>query len=160
MTTKVASRFLLPLELFLGLTMVSWALSGGLARGYLYRLLERDGANLTWLVVLGVVGGLQMGWAMFEWALGREWTLWTLKLWPPSVHQSASLRATCAFFAGCVWLYICKLVLDGEGMQSVTVLAILAPASFLFCCWVFVENLKVRCALDPQISTSTLRFDR
>jgi len=157
---KVASRFLLPLELFLGLTMVAWAISGGLARGYLFRLLERESANQAWLLTLGIVGGLQMGWAMFEWACGRRWTLWSLGLWPPSVHQSVSIRSSCAFLSGCVWLYICKLMFDGDGMQSVTVLAVLAPASFLFCCWVFVENLKVRYALNPQISTSTLRFDR
>jgi hypothetical protein len=52
------------------------------------------------------------------------------------------------------------LLIDVEGMLNITVLALQAPTSFLFCIWVFVENLKVRYALDPQISTSTLRFDR
>jgi uncharacterized membrane protein (GlpM family) len=101
-----------------------------------------------------------MGWSAFEWICGRYWKRYGTSLWPPTVHQSVSIRASLAFLAGCVWLYIGKLVLDGEGMQQVTVLAILAPASFLFSCWVFGENLKVRYALDPQISTSTLRFDR
>jgi len=157
---KVASRFLLPLELFLGLTMFSWGLSGGFGRGFLYKLLERLGDNQAWLVALCLVGGLQMGWAMFEWLCGRNWQLWTTRHWPPSVHFAASLRATLAFLAALVWLYVVKLVLDVPGMAQITVLAILAPASFLFCCWVFVENLKVRYALNPQISTSTLRFHR
>ena len=157
---KVASRYLLPLEIFLGLNMLAWGISGGLARGYLFKMLERDGANMAWLFVLCLVGGVQMAWCMLEWVCGRRWQSWGRSVWPPCLHQSVSIRASCAFLAAIVWVYICKLMVDGSGLQQVTVLAILAPASFLFSVWVFVENLKVRYALNPQISTSTLRFRR
>jgi len=157
---KAASRFLLPLEIFLGLTMFGWGLSGGFGRGFLFKLLDQLGDNLSWLLVLCLVGSLQMLWPMFEWLCGRRWPLWTIQRWPPSVHFSSSLRCAIAFVAGFIWLYICKLMLDVEGMRNITVLALQAPTSFLFCVWVFVENLKVRYALDPQISTSTIRFDR
>ncbi len=157
---KAASRFLLPLEIFLGLTMFAWGLSGGFGRGFLYKLLLGIGDNAAWLIALCVVGGMQMLWPMFEWICGRRWQLWTTRPWPPSVHFSSSLRSVVAFLAGCVWLYVCVLMINVDGMRHIAVLALQAPTSFLFCVWVFVENLKVRYALDPQISTSTLRFDR
>jgi len=98
--------------------------------------------------------------AMAEWALGKRWPLWTTQPWPPSVHFSSSLRATLAFIACMAWMWVSTLIATVPGMIHITVLAIIAPASLLFCVWVFVENLKVRYALNPRISTSTLRFDR
>ncbi len=157
---KAASRFLLPLEIFLGLTMFAWGLSGGLGRGFLYKLLDGIDNDEAWLVALCGIGAAQMAWAMLEWVCGRSWQLWTTRRWPPSVHASSSIRASLAFLAAIVWIYIIKLIVTVQGMANITVLAILAPASLLFCCWVFWENLKVRYALDPQIKTSTLRFDR
>ena len=157
---KAASRFLLPLEIYLGLTMFAWGLSGGLGRGYLFKLLQSIGDNEAWFWTLCAIGGAQMGMAMLEWVAGKRWPLWTTQAWPPSVHVSSSLRASLAFVAGMVWLYVLKLVVSVPGMAHITVLAIMAPVSLLFCCWVFVENLKVRYALDPRIPTSTMRFDR
>ena len=157
---KAASRFLLPLEIFLGLTMFAWGLSGGLGRGYLHKLLASISNDDEWIWTLGIVGSIQMSVAMLEWALGKRWPLWTTQRWPPSVHFSSSLRATISFVACMVWLWVLKLVVTVPGMTNITVLAIMAPASVIFCCWVFVENLKVRYALDPRIPTSTMRFDR
>lgn len=157
---KVASRYLLPLEFFFGLTMVAWGISGGIARGFLYQVLQRIGDNRSWLITLCAVGGIQMIWTAIEWFYGREWPEFSSKYWPPSVYLSTLVRACLAVVAGCVWLYVCKLLLDVDGMAQVTVLAVLAPSSFLFCFGVLVENLKVCHALNPRTSTSTLHFHR
>ena len=157
---KVASRYLIPLELFLGVTMIAWAISGGFGRGYLFKLLEREGDNWAWLLTLSIVGLVQFAVGAAEWIFGRGWPTWQLRRWRMSVQISVWIRSGCAFLAGCVWLYICKLLGELQGMQHITVLAVLAPAGFIFNVWIVWENAKVACALNPNLQTSTLRFDR
>lgn len=157
---KVASRYLLPLELFLGFTMIAWGLSGGLGRGYLHKLLQGMGDDRAWLILLCGTGAVQMLWACFEWSFGKRWQLWGTRAWPPSLHQSVVLRCWAAFVSAFIWLYVVKLMFTVPGMRDITVLAMQAPGAFVISCWVFVENLKVAYALNPEIPTSTMRFDR
>jgi hypothetical protein len=173
---RVASRHLLPLEIYLGMQMIAWGLWGGLWPGDLHTILAMDGyKQKEWLTVLVVVGTVQIGWSALEWLFGRHWPLWEgteARLsevaqrgdahphWPPTVHLSVSVRACVAFVAGSVWIYVCLALVAVPAMHYLGVLAIIAPGSFCFCAWTFVENLKVRYALDPRIPTSTLRFDR
>jgi hypothetical protein len=152
--TKVASRFLLPLEMYLGLSTLAWGLSaGGLGRAGVQILLDEPGAAAAWVVALVLLGAVQAGVACAEWLVGRYWPQWR-------VVQCAKLRTGIAFINFCVWLWILKSVLAAPTADQVPILVFHAPLTVYFLGWVFVENFKVRLAADERISTSTLQFHR
>lgn len=157
---RVASRFLLPLEMFLGLNSIAWGLSGAVGHGPLWHLI--DGGNLAWGWALGGLGLLRFAIAATEWSIGRNWLLCSS---PPtchwSIHRSVSVRATLSFVAVSVWIYVMKTLLEaGPEALNVLSLCVTAPCAAAFSWWTFVENLKVRYALDPRYETRALRFHR
>lgn len=151
---KVASRFLLPLEFYLGLMAIAWALSGGLGRGLLREvLLENHDSVIWWLVMLGVVGSSQCIAAFVEWFYGRRWTL-------SQLLHSAKARLFVSGLSALVWLWIVKMMIDTHVWETVFVLIIIAPSTFAMQGWIFWENFRVRLAVDESIPTSTMIFKR
>lgn len=175
---KVASRFLLPVEMLLGLYTLLWGLSGlgvfGACTLY-YSLLALD-HNLEWGLALGFFGLAMMLVAAVEWFFGRMPTrpmlfgpLWLLALmvelrhWlsdPRTVYLFVSARATIAFFMCGVWIAAAAIVFTSPTLLTIAVLypaaALHVAASF----WIYHANLKVKYALDPALPTSTLQFYR
>lgn len=150
---KVASRFLLPVEMILALHLLAWAYSGGLSHGGFYRVLEHRGENAVWLGVLGGTGLLLLTVACWEWLRGRKWSV-------VLVYKSVTLRCFLSFISIVSWVYALYTVLHFDVERAVMVLTVTAPVNALFSVWCFVENLKVRYALDDRHSTSTLIFTR
>jgi hypothetical protein len=70
---KIASRFLLPLELVIALLMVSWSISGWFGGGLLWVRLSEHGLNTEWGLSLCAVGVAQLAAAGTEWCFGRCW---------------------------------------------------------------------------------------
>jgi hypothetical protein len=153
---KVASRFLLPLEIYLGITAIAWAFTGGFGHGILRALLETAQHKYlddVWFATLTAIGVAQASAALIEWIYGRTWTLET-------VWRSARVRCTVAFVAVLAWTWVIKLLLD-VGPLNVTIgLIIIAPATIAMQVWVYWENIRVRLAADNSIPTSTMIFKR
>lgn len=149
----VASRYLLPLELLMSLQAIAWAISGGFGGGALHQLLAPRGENLTWFFVLGGTGFVMLALTSIEWVYGRHWPLPRLLAW-------VSARAVAAFLMAVIWTYALFVVIVLDRDAIVYVLIMMAPVNGLFSWWSYVENLKVRYALDHRQPTQKLRFHR
>lgn len=146
---KIASRYLLPLELYLATTMIGWGLSGWLGKGGLWVALQANGQNLEWGSVMVAVGTSQLFAGVGEWRLGRDWCQRKLLL-------SVSNRSVCAALSTVIWFYACYKILTLAGMNNVVSLWIQAPVAAVFSAWVFIGNMKVRHILHPDVPTSRL----
>jgi len=150
----VASRFLLPLEFYLGLMAMAWALSGGVGKGNLYDILRANGdSTMAWLLTLSSVGMAQCAVAVLEWTGGRNWR-------PHQLLRSAKARTAVSFVALLAWLWVIKMMMDTGAWEKVFVLILTAPATVAMQGWVCWENYRVRLAVDELVSTRTLQFRR
>lgn len=150
---KVASRFMLPVELLLGWLLIVSAVVGGFGRGPLYASLLQRGENLSWFVVFFAIGSMQAGIAMWEWTSLRSAA-------DDYLLQVARVRSSLAFIAGMAWICaMAWLIVDGMARSSM-MFVLVAPVATAFNAWAFAENQKVTYALDPQHATTRLQFHR
>ncbi len=154
---KIASRYLLPLELYLAATMMAWGCSGWFGKGGLWAALAANGQNLEWGSVMLAVGASHFIASICEWKYGRQWCMRKLLL-------SVSNRTVCSALSTVIWFYACYKLVTLAGMNQVVSLWIQAPMAALFSAWAFIGNMKVRHVLHPDIPTSefekTMTFDR
>lgn len=146
---KIASRYLLPLELFMSLLLVSWGIAGWVGHGVLGHGLASQGINVEWGIALCGIGFAQFSVGSFEWFGGKRWET-------PQLHLAVLARMWLAFLAGAVWLYVCyfMIVLKGEGV--LVSLALQAPAGVMFSAWIFAGNSKTEVLLNPNLKTDCL----
>lgn len=193
---KVASRFLLPTELFLGAQTFLWGLAGSgvFWQGALYKSLERINHDEVWGVVFCGLGTAMSVTAALEWFLGRidtciipmapmkgasfgaklsRW-IWSIRCYligwtdelrarlsqNKSIHRFVSIRCTIAFLMMGAWIGGVAVALGTDDSEA---FAVFYPSSILytvFSAWIYVENLRVRYALDDRYETPSLRFER
>lgn len=147
---KIATRFLLPLELFAGMVMLSWGVSGWLGGSGLWTMLAVHDQNLEWGLWLCGVGAAQFGAAAAEFIAGRDWR-------PRALLFAVSLRFWIAFLGIVVWCYVFFVVLTAEHSPGVLSLAMQAPLALAFSAWIAWGNRRVACILDPAVSTLGLQ---
>lgn len=147
---KIASRFLLPLELFSAVLMLSWGVSGWLGGGLLWNILSQHGLNAEWGLWLCGMGGAQLAAAGFEAWVGRHWA-------PSALLRSVRCRFWAGFGAIATWLYVCFLLLTMPGAGEVFVLVMQAPAALAACVLIVTGNSRVMCLLDPEVPTRNLQ---
>jgi len=147
---KIATRYLLPLEICMSLVMLSWGLSGWAGGGQLWKTLERAGQTTEWGLALCLVGAAQLLVTLLEWFIGRRW---------PDSHilRSVSARLWSAFISASVWLYACYIVATLPEAWTMIELVVQAPVGIGFSAWIFFENMKVACVLDPRVPTQGLQ---
>jgi hypothetical protein len=149
---KIASRYLLPVELITAVVLLSWGLSGWVGGSALWNMLEPHGMNTEWGLLLCGVGAAQLVAAASELFLGLHWR-------PRALFVSVTVRFWLAFFAMVVWLYACYAVLVLPGAPGVFSLAIQAPAMLVCSSWIAYGNRKVACVLDPTVPTHKLQAE-
>lgn len=147
---KIASRYLLPIEMFLSIVMISWGLSGWVGGGLLWRTLHDHGMNDEFGVVLCLAGLVHLVVSSLEWFFGRRWSCAPLL-------ASVTARYWLAFLAGVIWLYVGHIILTLKWSGSVVALIIQVPAALVFLTWIFVGNRKTACLLDPTVPTKRLQ---
>lgn len=147
---KIASRYLLPLELFLSILVVSWGLSGWLGGGLLWKALREYGLNDEFGVVLCATGLLQFIAAALEWFWGRRWDC-------SRMLTSVRARSSLGFVSVVIWVYVVYTVLTLPSTGVAWSLTVQAPAALLFQGWVFVGNYFTACVLDPDTPTERVK---
>ena len=162
MRRKVASRFLLPLEMFLGVSSIAVGISGALGGGALHRAVESVASADWWGYTLGILGAFRVMVAAAEWFLGREWEVYECRApCPWSIYKSVSARAVIAFFSIPMWIYVAVAIWMSGNVAAVMSIMLMAPFAAGFSWWSFQENMKVRYVIDPRYETrSGLRFHR
>jgi len=150
---KVASRFMLPVEMLIGWMLLVVGLVGSVGGGTLYRALLERGENLAWGLPFCAVGALQVAVSMVEW--------WTMRGAPErDIMLAANIRSALAFIAGIAWLAAFSWVIV-EGLARTSMMLVMtAPIVCAFNAWAFIENQKVKYALDPKHPTTLLQFHR
>lgn len=147
---KIATRFLLPLELFAGMVMFSWGISGWQGGAAIWAMLAVHDRNAEWGLWLCGVGAVQIAAAAAEFGLGRDWRRRALLF-------SVSLRFWVAFFGMVVWCYVCFVVLTAQGAPGMLSLMMQAPMALGFSAWIAWGNRRVACVLDPDVPTLALQ---
>lgn len=147
---KIATRYLLPLEIFMALVMLSWGISGWAGGGVLWLTLQKTGQNTEWGVALCLVGLVQLATTLAEWCIGRRWA-------NAHLQRSVSARLCSAFVSAVVWLYVCFTVATLPNSAQMFVLWVQAPAGILFSVWIWAANFKAACVLDPSVPTTRLQ---
>lgn len=147
---KIASRYLIPLELFMAAVMMSWGLTGWKGGGALWHALNTQGLNTQWGLALCALSLVQLAVTLFEWQAGctrlERWLMWFVYA-----------RAWLGFFATVTWFYVFYFVLTMQGINLVQSLALQAPIGLGFSVWAWLGNLKVALVLDPKVATETLQ---
>lgn len=150
---RAASRYLLPLELLLGALSIALAFAGGVFHGYLYRaLLARDEVGF-WFAPFFLWGTVQMFISGHEWLHLRYAT-------EKVILDAVSARCFLAFMGVLTWLGALYVVLFRGLALEIMYITLVCPLAIVFHAWSFYENLKVRNALNPKVSTPWLRFHR
>lgn len=147
---KIASRYLLPLELYMAVVLLSWGLSGWFGGGLLWKTLEKSGQNTEWGLALCSIAAAQLLLTAAEWCFGRRWP-------SPRLFACVTVRMWLALASTGVWIYVVYMMATLRGADMVFSLALQAPAGVLFSLWVLVGNLKVACLLDPSCPTENLK---
>lgn len=150
---KVASRFFLPVEMFLGLKLMVLAITGGFGGGTLYRALIADGENLAWFMAIMATGVPVFVLAAYEWFFLRNTS-------ESMILRSVSARSFGAFLGTATWIAALGYVVSNNMAHQSMYFVLLSPVAAAFHAWSFVENLKVRYALDHRYPTSKLVFHR
>jgi hypothetical protein len=150
---KVASRFLAPLEIFIGLFTLSWGLSAYLHIGALNQMLTQHGEHYVYSVVFIACGWYMAAIAAIEWVSGKQWTERVL-------YVFACMRSMMCFLTCLAWSYNFYLFATIGLHHVVAVLVYQTPIAIVGCVYAYIENAKVRYALDPRYPTPGLRFHR
>jgi hypothetical protein len=150
---KIASRFLLPLELFIALVLLSWGMSGWFGAGPVHRALLVDGDNFWWGVSLCTIALGQFAVPLLELLFCRRWDNLDLLL-------CVTVRHWLGFVAAVAWLYVCYFIVAVMGWEVAYSLGLQAFAGVVFSIWIWVENQKVALMLDPDVPTEGLQRAR
>lgn len=150
---KVASRFFLPVEMFLGLKLLVLAITGGFGGGTLYRALLADGENIAWFLAIAATGLPVFVLAAYEWFCLRHAS-------EDMILRSVGGRSFSAFLGTTTWVAALGYVVSHNMASQSMYFVLLAPVAATFHAWSFVENLKVKYALDCRYATSKLVFHR
>lgn len=154
---KVASRFLLPIEMFLGAKLIVLALTGGtsvLGGGSIYRALTVSGETTAWLIMLLSIGIPVFTVAVYEWFFLRDGST-------DEILRVVSARSVLSFLGTVTWIAALGFIANQRLVSVSMYLVMTAPLAAFFHGWTFVENLKVRYALSPQYPTEqSLSFTR
>jgi hypothetical protein len=150
---KVASRFMLPVEMLLGWLLFAMGLVGGVGQGTLYRALLERGENLSWALLFCTLGGIQVMIAVTEW----RWMRASPEL---DIMRASTARSVSAGMAVLAWAAVFVwIIMEGLARTSMMVVMI-APITAAFNAWAYAENQKVKYALDPKHPTTRLQFHR
>lgn len=148
---KIASRYLLPLEILMGVLMLSWGMSGWHGGGRLWEVLHKADLNHEWGFALCGVGLAQLVVSFGEWLAGRHWQNGTLLV-------TTRLRFWLALVSMVIWIYVCYFMLLERGAAGMVFsLSVQAPVAAIFAAWIAVSNLKVSVLLDPDVPTARLQ---
>lgn len=151
-SVKVASRFLLPLETFLGFVLISWAVHASFGNGYVTQLFGELGEAGAWTSIGAAAGIVQLGAALIEFLFGRHWPEYspgkTL-----TIHNSVMVRIWGGVLSVVAWSFAIKLVYQQQQALALLSLTMIAVAAILFSIWTIVENWRVRSAVDPRVPT-------
>src|SRR6266478_4122542 len=101
---KIASRYLLPLEILMAIVMLSWGASGWIGGGRLWEVLHKASENQEWGYALCGLGFAQLTVSGGEWLLGRHWE-------PRRLLVTTRLRFWLAFISMTAWIYVCYFML-------------------------------------------------
>lgn len=149
----VASRFMLPMEMFLGVKLMVLAFVGAAGQGTLNRALSKLGDNVSWGILIGSVGLPVLVLALVEWCAMR-------RACEDEIRRAVSARAFLALLGAITWIAALGFIVS-QGIANVSMYAVMtSPLAAFFHAWSFVENMKVKYALDHRYQTSTLRFHR
>lgn len=156
---KIASRYLLPLELYMAATMISWGISGGgflVPAGKLFEAINAADtvdswldSNVWWGIGLCAMGGLQLIVTAAELFAGRRWV-------PTLIFVSVSMRCIAAFFSTVAWIIVLYTQVKTPAMHAIVSMWFQAPLSIIMNIAAYGGNLKVRNVLDATIETSSL----
>ena len=150
---KVASRFFLPVEMFLGLKLLVLSVTGGFGGGTLHKALVANGENVSFFIAIFSIAVPVTVLAMYEWICLRDADETT-------ILRSVSARSIMALLGTCTWLAALGYIVS-QGMASQSMyFVLLAPVAAAFHWWSFFENMQVRYAISPRYQTSGLRFHR
>lgn len=146
-----SSRWLLPLELFMAPVLFAAALTTGgfLGNGRLYEAAAYYGSPFWCFFFLAVAAVAKFLVAGFELALGRRWSV-------GRVYASVSARCVLAFVAFSLWAYIIYLLISTPSHGAASPFLIIAPWFMVGNMWAYYQSYRVRCLLDPRMSTSAL----
>lgn len=158
-TVKVASRFLLPLEMFLGLTLLAWAVHASLGDGYVTQLFGDLGEAGSWTMIGMLAGTVQLGAAAIEFFWGRRWPEYSYRRVEPTIHSWVMLRILGGFFAVIAWSFAIKIVVQQHQAIALLSLTLIAIVASIASGATMVENWRVRSAVDPRFPTY-LHFHR
>lgn len=145
---KIATRYLIPLELFMAAVMMTWGLTGWKGGGALWHALNAQGLTTTWGTALCGLGLLQLAVTLFEWQAGCS----RLERW---LMRIVYARAWLGFFSLVAWWYALYFALTM--VPGIDVLKLQAPIAAAFSAWAWLGNLKVALVLDPAVPTETLQ---
>lgn len=150
---QVASRYLLPLEMLLACKLILLAVNGGFGGGTMYRALVAQGESLSWFIFVGSIGLPLLVLAVHEWCLLR-------KAEAHIINASVTARAFFSFLGAMTWLGAAVFIISIGAAPTTMYFMLLAPVAATFHAWCFVENMKVKVALDDRYPTPHLRFRR
>lgn len=149
-TLKMASRYLIPMEMLIAIVLLSWGIAGWLCEGSLNESLREKGgiSVLAWGIVLCLVAIFQFMSATIEWLYGRRWSRCMLL-------RFLHLRSMAAFLSMTAWVFAFYTVVTIPYKPAIffTIL-IQCVAGFGFSMWSFIGNERARVVIDPFIPTS------
>lgn len=147
---KIATRFLLPLELFMALVLLSWGMSGWFGAGPVHKALVVNGDHVWWGISLCTIAIAQFTVPMVELIRGKRWDALDLLL-------CVSARFWLGFVGAVAWLYVCYIIVGVMGLEVAFSLGTQAFAGVVFSIWVWVGNQKVALILNPNVRTERLQ---
>lgn len=148
---RYASRWMLPLEIWMAGVLFAAALSSGgyLGFGRLYEAAAMYGSPFWCFFFLATVACSKLMIAGSELAIGRRWDV-------PALFLSVSARCCLAFIAVSQWAYISYLLWSTPGDGSASPFIYIAPWCLIGNVFVYYQNYMVRCLLNPALSTWAL----
>jgi hypothetical protein len=148
---KIASRYLLPVELLMATLMLSWGTSGWIGGGRLWNVLNQEDLNLQWGLALCGIGLASLSVSLAEWLAGRHWG-------PGLLLATTKARFWLALISMAVWIYVCYCIFMSRGaVIMVPSLSMQAPVAVMFSAWIAASNLKIAMLLDPKVPTNRLQ---
>jgi hypothetical protein len=149
-TSRIRSRYLLPMELLLFSTLITNAMGGVNWNGWFFYALISSGERLAWVGVVMLIGVAGFCVSVFEWLRGCKWEdgRLTLSVW---------LRSWFGFFAAAASLHSFKLSVQAAspGEQIYGLMWGCLITTF-FALWVWWSNRRTYKVLSPKFHTSNL----
>jgi hypothetical protein len=148
-TSRIRSRYLLPMELLLFTTLITNAMGGVNWSGWFFYALTQNGERLAWMMVVMGIGVCGAGVSAYEWLRGCKWEdgRLTLSVW---------LRAWFGFLAAAASVHSFKLSVQAAAPGEFFGLMWGCLVTTLFALWVWWSNRRTYKVLSPRFHTSEL----